>query len=73
MKLIKMFDRQEIENNTGINNLLDYIGYEGSNDVATRFWVESSEEAEPEFKLLNDYFLEHGCQPDEVVYIDVTW
>ena len=68
-----MFDHYELGKATGINDILDYIEYEGSNDVATPFWVESSEEADPSLKLLNDYFLEHGCQPGEVVYIDVTW
>ena len=73
MELVKMFDRQKLEDALGIDELLDYIGYEGCNDVATGFWVESSEEADPSTKLLNDYFLEHGCQPGEKVYIDVTW
>lgn len=73
MELVKMFDRQKLENAIGIDDLLDYIGYEGCNDVATGFWVESSEEVDPSLKLLNDYFLEHGCQPGEKVYIDVTW
>lgn len=73
MELVKMFDRQKLEDATGIDDLLDYIGYEGGNDVATHFWVEYPEDVDPSLKLLNDYFLEHGCQPDEKVYIDVTW
>lgn len=72
MKIVKMFDREELSVAIG-EEVLDYIGYEGCNDVATDFWIESSEEADPSTKLLNDYFLEHGCQPGEKVYIDVTW
>lgn len=72
MKIVKMFDREELSTAIG-EDLLDYLEYEGSNDVAIGFWVKSPENADPSIELLNNYFLKHGCQPNEVVYIDVTW
>ena len=79
MKIVKMFERQEIDKELNID-FLDYCNYNCisfCNDVAIPWFVEHPSEYndynDETFIKINDYFLNHGAYPEEDVWIDVTW
>ena len=74
MKLIKLFDWQEIERDTGID-ILEYFAdneWEICNDTATSWYVNDNEDDETSYKL-NQYFISKGCIDGEKILIDICW
>ena len=71
MKIVKMFDKDEIEKETGIDVLEVYWG-NFCNDVAVPWWIEDDEENE-DYEKINSYLLAHGATIGEKVWIDVAW
>jgi len=77
MKMVKMFDWSEdiqpylntLNAGYDLCDLEEGIG----NDTAVSFWVEKSEYNSDFRNALTDYFLNHGCEQGETVYIWVCW
>ena len=80
MKIVKLFDANEIAEATGIR-LEDIVDF--PNDCAIRWWVEL-EEIESDMddiykeeivskNKITEYIISQGAKEGEVVWIDVTW
>lgn len=81
MKIVKMFDAEEIEEATGVNPrvAIDIPG----NDCAIHFYAEfidveeyDDEEEIEEVKSRNkivEYLISQGIKEEEEVWIDITW
>ncbi len=71
MEIVKMFNSIEIQKETGIN-VLDIYNDNFCNDVAIPWWIGNIEYDE-DYKKIDNYLLAHGANPNEKVWIDVTW
>lgn len=70
MKIVKMFDYCEIRKETGID-IFDY--YDNiCNDSAISWFVEEPDENE-ECAKINNYFLNHGANLNEEVWIEISY
>ena len=74
MKLCKVFDYQEIEQDLNID-FLEFLSdndWNFSNDIAISWWI-AVEEHEGWRKQIDEYFISQGCKEDEEVYIWISW
>ena len=74
MKLCKVFDYQEIEQDLNID-FLEFLSdnyWNFSNDIAIHWWI-AAEEHEGLRKQIDEYLISQGCKEDEIVYIWISW
>ena len=72
MKIVKMFNAIEIQEETGIDVLDIYWG-DFCNDVAIPWYVHDDDEENDDREKIDNYLLAHGATLGEKVWIDVTW
>ena len=73
--IIKLFTREEIEKNTGVDFLDNYCG-NFCNDVAVFWFVDDPYTTDfdtEEDKKINEYLIHNGANINERVLIDITW
>ena len=70
MKIVKMFDANEIRKETGVD-VLNYCKNVCNDFIAIPWWVEDDDVDENYEKIIS-YLLAHGAVLGEKVWIDVT-